>query len=310
MKDAAKAFAAFAAVGFGGALAWLRHDHREKQRHVQARCEYIETCRQAVIAGGLEVLGPENEAEAVRVMVASFKGTATTSPERFISGMLGPRFAEWDNQYRKAFFKWMMRSMWLHCTCPGGGIPIGVRSKSGALSAVCLAYPHVDAEGSHSKPCEAEPNPWADPIAKAAMQKVLAADFGTDKEGLEAEKLDSDVRFKALVSILSKLHPAYASGPHWYVQVMAVDPTQQGQGHSKTLFAAVHALADKIGVSCFLESAGARNKIVYEKAGYQAGGGQGWELNAPGVVDPPRDELDNNNITRVYGMVRPARSAL
>ena len=243
-------------------------------------------------------------------MVASFKGTATTSPERFVSGMLGPRFAEWDNQVREAYFKRMMRTMWLQCTCPGGGIPIGVRSKSGALSAVCLVYPHVDAEGLYSKPCKPDPNPWFDPIARAAMQKVLAADFGTDKEGLEADKLDRMVRSLALGSIIGKLHPAYASGPHWYVQVLAVDPSQQGQGHSKTLFAALHALVDTIGVPCYLESAGARNKIVYEKAGYQAGGGQGWELNAPGVVDPPRDELDNNNITRIYGMVRPARSAL
>ena len=74
MKDAAKAVMAFAAVGLSGVMAWFRHDQRDK-RHVQARCEHIETCRQAVIAGGLEALRTENEAEAVRVMVASFSST-------------------------------------------------------------------------------------------------------------------------------------------------------------------------------------------------------------------------------------------
>ena len=54
----------------------------------------------------------------------------------------------------------------------------------------------------------------------------------------------------------------------WSVEMVAIDPTRQGQGHGKALVAILCNLADAAAVPCRLESASRRNTQFYQQAGF------------------------------------------
>lgn len=55
---------------------------------------------------------------------------------------------------------------------------------------------------------------------------------------------------------------------HWYIKTVGVDPKFNGTGFGRELMEQTNYLADKAGVSCYLEC-GARNVGFYEKMGYK-----------------------------------------
>lgn len=90
-----------------------------------------------------------------------------------------------------------------------------------------------------------------------------------------------------------------------YVSILAVHPSCQGKGMGRKLLSAVGALADKHGVPSYLDTCGERNRKIYERCGYQVGGGRGFELNVPGDPDPMTDPVKESGIIRHYGLIRP-----
>jgi ribosomal protein S18 acetylase RimI-like enzyme len=70
---------------------------------------------------------------------------------------------------------------------------------------------------------------------------------------------------------------AYATGvrkrvapfPHWYLQVLGIDPDYQGQGLASRLVKPMFERLDTEGMPCFLETQAAENVTLYEHLGFR-----------------------------------------
>jgi GNAT superfamily N-acetyltransferase len=65
---------------------------------------------------------------------------------------------------------------------------------------------------------------------------------------------------------MAEFHP---QEPHWYLPLIGVDTTKQGQGYGSALL--VHALArcDEDGLPAYLEASSPRNKVLYARHGFE-----------------------------------------
>ncbi|MBN1693065.1 MAG: GNAT family N-acetyltransferase [Dehalococcoidales bacterium] len=57
--------------------------------------------------------------------------------------------------------------------------------------------------------------------------------------------------------------------PHWYLQMLGVDPQYQGQGFSSKLLKPIFARIDKEELPCFLETQAEKNVALYEHFGFK-----------------------------------------
>lgn len=55
---------------------------------------------------------------------------------------------------------------------------------------------------------------------------------------------------------------------YWSVEMVGIDPRQQGLGYGRELVDRLCALADEAGVACYLEAAGPKNALFYEGSGF------------------------------------------
>ncbi|OGN94714.1 MAG: hypothetical protein A2Y89_01185 [Chloroflexi bacterium RBG_13_51_18] len=76
-------------------------------------------------------------------------------------------------------------------------------------------------------------------------------------------------RQKAFGEYAGAVRKRVAPFPHWYLQVLGVDPEYQGQGFSSRLVKPMFSRADKEGLSCFLETQAERNVALYEHLGFR-----------------------------------------
>ena len=76
-------------------------------------------------------------------------------------------------------------------------------------------------------------------------------------------------RQKAFGEYAGAVRKRVAPFPHWYLQLLAVDPEYQGQGFSSRLVKPMFSRADKEGLSCFLETQAERNVALYEHLGFR-----------------------------------------
>ena len=97
---------------------------------------------------------------------------------------------------------------------------------------------------------------------------------------------------------MEEMHKEWANVPHWYVAVMAVDPSAQGQGRCAALMRAVSRMADADGLPCYLECSGTRNRDIYAHLGYEQK--KQYTLAVEG------DEPGSEPFTEFFAMVRPA----
>jgi predicted N-acetyltransferase YhbS len=118
----------------------------------------------------------------------------------------------------------------------------------------------------------------------------------TDSKMSALEKAVTKRMDKVTGPWMKKMHTAHGSMPHWYVQVMAVDPGAQGKRHCSRLMRAVCQLADKEGLACYLEASGPRNRAVYERFGFQ--------VVETGTLEVEGDEEGSEPFTEAYAMVR------
>ena len=97
----------------------------------------------------------------------------------------------------------------------------------------------------------------------------------------------------AAVELLERRRQRHAPTPHYYLSALGVDPERQGQGVGSALLAPILRAADAGGTTAYLETATARNVLLYERHGF----GVVEELVLPGTD------------IRGWLMLRPPRSA-
>ena len=65
---------------------------------------------------------------------------------------------------------------------------------------------------------------------------------------------------------IQRMHPRE---PHWYLQVLAVDPGHQGQGLSRQLLDPILTHCDEQALPCWLETATPDNISLYRRFGFE-----------------------------------------
>jgi ribosomal protein S18 acetylase RimI-like enzyme len=70
------------------------------------------------------------------------------------------------------------------------------------------------------------------------------------------------------VSFLEERRRRHASGQHYYLAALGVEPERQGEGIGTALCRPALTLADASGVSAYLETATGRNVLLYERLGF------------------------------------------
>jgi ribosomal protein S18 acetylase RimI-like enzyme len=74
---------------------------------------------------------------------------------------------------------------------------------------------------------------------------------------------------KDLFAVFEQMGRYHPSGPHWYLPLIGVDPSQQGKGYGSALMH--HALipCDRDSQCAYLESSNPKNIPLYERHGFQ-----------------------------------------
>ena len=72
----------------------------------------------------------------------------------------------------------------------------------------------------------------------------------------------------AAVELLEHRRRAHAPSPHFYLSALGVDPDVQGRGIGSAILEPVLRRADATGAAAYLETATARNVLLYERHGF------------------------------------------
>ena len=72
----------------------------------------------------------------------------------------------------------------------------------------------------------------------------------------------------AAIEVLEERRRAHAPTPHYYLSALGVEPELQGTGIGSVLIAPTLAAADDAGMPAYLETATARNVLLYERHGF------------------------------------------
>jgi GNAT superfamily N-acetyltransferase len=132
-------------------------------------------------------------------------------------------------------------------TCSRNGSPMIVRDAMGILAAFSLYPP-----GTY-------PIPPTEQV-KMILLTVLKARLFRRQTWLA---LGRGIK---LLDEMQKKHP---KDPHYYLEVLGVDPGHQGKGIGSMILGSINEKADKDGVGFYLETAQPRNLPLYKRFGYQ-----------------------------------------
>ncbi len=89
---------------------------------------------------------------------------------------------------------------------------------------------------------------------------------GTLAEAVPASQLDERL---GLFGAMEEAHPTEA---HWYLPMIAADPTQQGQGHGSALLRKALERVDADHAPAYLESSNEANLPLYQRFGFEITG--------------------------------------
>lgn len=76
-------------------------------------------------------------------------------------------------------------------------------------------------------------------------------------------------RFTRVLETAEHVHRSSVPGPHWYLPLIGVDPSRQGQGLGAALLQAMFARIDGDGLPCYLETFQPTNVPFYQRHGFQ-----------------------------------------
>jgi ribosomal protein S18 acetylase RimI-like enzyme len=68
---------------------------------------------------------------------------------------------------------------------------------------------------------------------------------------------------------IDNVHRKLVPYPHWYLQMIGVDPTYQGQGFCSRLVRPMLERIDRERMSCYLETNTAKNVTIYRRFGFE-----------------------------------------
>ena len=104
------------------------------------------------------------------------------------------------------------------------------------------------------------------PAGQAPMSDQRAEQFADELADLCAPHGD---RVLELISLMDGHHPVQ---PHEYLWFLGVVPTARGRGLGSALMMPVLERADEAGHPAYLEATSPRNRALYERHGFRAGG--------------------------------------
>jgi len=76
-------------------------------------------------------------------------------------------------------------------------------------------------------------------------------------------------RLRSYGAYVDKLHRKLVPYPHWYLQIIGVDPAYQGQGFSSRLLRPALERIDWERMPCFLETNTGKNAAIYRRFGFE-----------------------------------------
>jgi ribosomal protein S18 acetylase RimI-like enzyme len=97
----------------------------------------------------------------------------------------------------------------------------------------------------------------------------LAASLGELPEQLGPEVWDRYERMQAVWMVPEEELAAAVSEPHWYLDMVAVDPALQGSGIGSALLGEIHARADGDGWPTAMFTVQPHNVPFYQRHGYE-----------------------------------------
>jgi GNAT superfamily N-acetyltransferase len=68
---------------------------------------------------------------------------------------------------------------------------------------------------------------------------------------------------------LEHVHRSSVPAPHWYLPLIGVDPSRQGQGLGVAMLQAMFARIDGEGLPCYLETFQPTNVPFYQRNGFE-----------------------------------------
>jgi ribosomal protein S18 acetylase RimI-like enzyme len=74
---------------------------------------------------------------------------------------------------------------------------------------------------------------------------------------------------KDMLAVAGQIDRYHPKEPHWYLPLIAVDPSQQGRGHGSALLKHALALCDRERIAAYLESTNPRNNPLYQRHGFE-----------------------------------------
>jgi ribosomal protein S18 acetylase RimI-like enzyme len=77
------------------------------------------------------------------------------------------------------------------------------------------------------------------------------------------------VRFLSYHQRLDRLRREHTSFPHWYLQLLGVDPRHQGKGYGSSLVNPMLARLDSEQMPCCLDTMNVDNVAFYERFGFR-----------------------------------------
>ena len=252
----------------------------------------------AIHGTDIEVLNVRTQrAEIASVIGRAFAGTANADPERSTSWILGPQLNLGDPRRVELATYWMTIPL-VQDGHPRRGIVLATRGAQGEVDAVVVARCHDSAPGA---------DVWA--LGTAIVTTMAGAMLPCYDGAQPTVFADSKMRAQMGNAILKRafdgflpkteeMHKEWADMPHWFVSIMAVDPSAQGKRRCGTLMRAVSRMADAEGVPCFLTCAGTRNRDIYAHLGY--------EQKKQYTVRVDDDEAGSAPFEEFFAMVRPA----
>jgi len=79
----------------------------------------------------------------------------------------------------------------------------------------------------------------------------------------------ASVKVLQSLNITTKVHNEIISEPHWYLFCIGVDPPFQNNGIGTKIMYPVLQLADKSGISCYLDTASKRSLTFFTRLGFE-----------------------------------------
>jgi len=76
------------------------------------------------------------------------------------------------------------------------------------------------------------------------------------------------IRMQAYGRYIDNMHRKLVPYPHWYLQIIGVDPAYQGQGFSSQLVRPMLECIDREHLPCFLETNTEKNVAIYQRFGF------------------------------------------